>query len=74
MKDQISELNSEVDKLKLKLTEFEKKAHNIELERNSERNKNQELVKDLENTLVLHEKEVVMRLKFEAKISNMQAV
>jgi len=44
------------------------------MERNSFIVKNQDLVTDLENTMLLHEKEVVMRLKFEAKISNMQAV
>jgi len=74
MKDQITELKSEVDKLKQKLTDIEIKNRKLEMERNSERNKNQDLITDLENTMLLHEKEVVMRLKFEAKISNMQAV
>lgn len=74
MKDQISELNSEVDKLKHKLSEIESKNRKLEMERNSFIVKNQDLVTDLENTMLLHEKEVVMRLKFEAKISNMQAV
>lgn len=74
MKDQITELKSELDKLKHKLSDIETKNRKLEMERNSERNKNQDLITDLENTMLLHEKEVVMRLKFEAKISNMQAV
>lgn len=73
MKDQINELNVEMDKLKITLSESEKKCYNMELERNTERNKCVNLNHELINTLVLHEKEVVMRLKFEAKINEIQA-
>lgn len=74
MKDHITELQSEIEKLKISLSQSEKKTHSMEIERNAERNKCINLNAELNNTLNLHEKEVVMRLKFEAKINEMQAV
>lgn len=74
MKEHIAELQGKISSLKTALGESDKKCHNMEIERNAERNKCTNLTDELNNTLNLHEKEVVMRLKFEAKINEMQAV